>query len=321
MFSIVMPLYNKAHTVTRTIASVLDQEFSEFELNVVDDGSNDGSAEIVAAIGDPRITVISQRNAGPGAARTRGLEASRAEWVAFIDADDIWFSDHLTELDRVRCAAPDAGLIGAGYIECDLAGSIPDIERQAGCIERINYFRRVADGENPFWTSSAAVRKSAVLRSGAFLPLRYGEDRELWARLALDYPVYASTRETAVYVRGTGGLIDQATHRWLGAKLNSAADIAPAVATVARRYPEVREKEVQQDLEDFIDTYIGYCLTASVMIGDVKTIRCLPALYRGSPPMAHRRLLWIARLPAFAARFVYRYGRQLSRLLRRFRGA
>jgi glycosyltransferase involved in cell wall biosynthesis len=88
VFSVVIPLYNRADIVAQTIRSVLDQDFQDFEIIVVDDGSKDDPEPVVAAFGDPRIRYLRQANAGGGAARKRGIEAARGRYVAFLDSDD-----------------------------------------------------------------------------------------------------------------------------------------------------------------------------------------------------------------------------------------
>ncbi len=112
MFDIVTALYNKAPFITRTIESVIAQDFTDWHLFVVDDGSTDDGPDRVAKFSDSRITLIRQKNAGVGPARNTGIAAGSSPWVAFLDADDIWMPDHLSELDKVRKAYPDAALIG-----------------------------------------------------------------------------------------------------------------------------------------------------------------------------------------------------------------
>lgn len=83
MFSVVIPLYNKELSIGNTIQSVLDQTCQDFEIIVVNDGSTDNSAAVVEAIEDDRIRLIHQENQGVSAARNRGIEETRGEWVAF----------------------------------------------------------------------------------------------------------------------------------------------------------------------------------------------------------------------------------------------
>lgn len=87
-FSVVIPLYNRADIVGQTIRSVLDQDYRDFEIIVVDDGSGDDPEPVVMAFGDPRIRYVRQGNAGGGAARNRGIEEARARYIAFLDSDD-----------------------------------------------------------------------------------------------------------------------------------------------------------------------------------------------------------------------------------------
>jgi glycosyltransferase involved in cell wall biosynthesis len=99
--SVIVPLYNKAAWIERCLESILRQSFGDFEVIVVDDGSTDGSEIIVGRCPDPRIRLIRQSNAGPGAARNRGVSEARAEIVAMLDADDAWSPDYLSESLRI----------------------------------------------------------------------------------------------------------------------------------------------------------------------------------------------------------------------------
>ena len=93
--SVIIPLYNKEKIVERSVNSVLNQSFNDFELIIVDDGSTDKSFEIVNKIKDDRIKLIKQKNAGPSAARNRGVKESKTDWVLFLDSDDELLKDAL----------------------------------------------------------------------------------------------------------------------------------------------------------------------------------------------------------------------------------
>lgn len=95
-FSVVIPLYNRADIVGKTIRSVLKQDYSDFEIIVVDDGSRDDPKPAVTLFGDPRIRFVRQANAGGGAARNRGIEEARGRYIAFLDSDDLFLPGKLS---------------------------------------------------------------------------------------------------------------------------------------------------------------------------------------------------------------------------------
>ncbi len=115
--SVVIPTYNRAHVLGEAMQSVLDQTFDGFELIVVDDGSTDNTKEVVASFGDPRIKYIYQENRGASAAYNTGILASRGEYIAFLDSDDIWLPQKLELQVKLLNSRPDVALVCSdGYI-------------------------------------------------------------------------------------------------------------------------------------------------------------------------------------------------------------
>ena len=112
LVSVVMPLYNKAQWVGRSIESILGQSYGAFELLVVDDGSTDDSVDVVRSFEDERISVIRQENAGVSAARNSGIANAKGEYVAFLDADDRWEPYHLSVLLEGFRRYQDAAVVG-----------------------------------------------------------------------------------------------------------------------------------------------------------------------------------------------------------------
>ncbi|GAB3513209.1 hypothetical protein GCM10027341_54940 [Spirosoma knui] len=189
MFSVIIPLYNKADHIETAVASVLQQTFSRFELIVINDGSTDGSEQRLAAVNDRRLTVISQPNAGVSAARNRGASVAQYPLLAFLDADDWWHPDFLKELHALITDFPDAVLYGSNYYyvkygqnRIEDKGLAPGFT--AGYIDYVAlYASRFCV---PINCSFVVVRKMAFEAVGGFkTALRMGEDFDLWIRLAL----------------------------------------------------------------------------------------------------------------------------------------
>ena len=88
LISVIIPLYNKESSIAQTLQSVFSQDYSDFEIVVVDDGSTDNSVEIVEAMNDPRIRLIKQANGGPSKARNTGVKYAKGDWIVMLDADD-----------------------------------------------------------------------------------------------------------------------------------------------------------------------------------------------------------------------------------------
>ena len=192
----VIPTYQRAGLVGRAVRSVLDQEPRPGRVIVVDDGSTDGTAGVLAAFGD-RITTLSQPNTGGAAARNLAVGAASTEWIAFCDSDDVWLAGHLDRLlsgvsatagaadlyfDDVRLA-PSAG----GGRLFDAAGIDPSpLELRADA--RAWAMRP----HQPTMLQASMVRRQAYLDSGGLWPeLSSRHDTHFFYRMLLDRPACA----------------------------------------------------------------------------------------------------------------------------------
>lgn len=314
MFDVVMPLYNKAQFVAATIESVIGQSFPDWRLFVVDDGSTDGGAKVIRGYSDPRISLIAQSNQGVGPARNSGISAGKAEWVAFIDADDVWNGDHLEELAALRLAFPDAVLLGCAFRRS--SGAIDVARHSSGSSERrmARYFSECARGRELLVTSSAAVRRSALAVTGHFEPLPGNEDVELWARLALHGPVAVSPRRTVNYRVDTGGITD--TGAGVSIKPARREDFSSTIPTLEHALPRVNDPVLRQEIIDYMDSRIGVRLVREVLNGDMAYARQVRSFYRSNPRGKARLAAAVARLPAPLARLLVRGGIAAKRRLR-----
>lgn len=214
MFSVVIPLYNKEKYIRETVQSVLEQDYKEFEVLIVNDGSTDGSLHKLKDISDARIKIINQENSGVSQARNTGISNASFEWIAFLDGDDLWSPNHLSELKKIIKLFPSSGLISTqhskSYDESEL------YTRSEVCkshIKSIDYFSEAAKKPSIISASSVCINKKVFNEIGGFSNVRIGEDLEYWVKVALDYPIAVSDKVTSYYRQNTGGAMDMYGHR------------------------------------------------------------------------------------------------------------
>lgn len=188
-FSVVIPLYNKAPYIKSAIESVLAQTFTDFEVIVVDDGSTDGGAELVASIIDTRVRLVRQANAGVSAARNHGIALGGGEWVAFLDGDDWHHPRYLATLLEAQKMCPEADTVACGFMPVEPDATLEPVHWPAlmdtPCIELITDLPlRWMKGPSLF-TSAVAVRATRLAQMQPCFPPgeSCGEDLDLWFRL------------------------------------------------------------------------------------------------------------------------------------------
>lgn len=205
MISVVIPLYNKAQHIAETLSSVLAQSVRPREIIVVDDGSTDGGAHVVRQFESVGVRLITQTNQGVSVARNRGLEEAAGDYVAFIDADDLWLPDHLRVLSELIEKWPEAVLVSTSHLikrdgmVYSAKSSLP--AGWEGCVD--NFFTAFANGLSLVNSSAACVKRGSAIELGGFpVGVKRGEDIILWVRLALCGVVAHKSVTTAVYNQG-----------------------------------------------------------------------------------------------------------------------
>lgn len=197
--SVVIPLYNKAAEIERTLGSVLSQSVLPREVIVVDDGSTDGSAEKVERMASPLVRLVRQPNAGVSAARNRGMEMASGRWIALLDGDDWWRQDYLVAMARLIERNPDCGAYGSGFYVDNGGGLVVgDTPKSEGVV---NFFEESMH-RFVLIPSATILRRDLVMQLGGFpVGMRMGEDQYLWTRIARVADVAFTPEPSVVYSR------------------------------------------------------------------------------------------------------------------------
>ena len=256
-FSVVMPLYNKATHVEAAVRSALAQTVAPFEVIVVDDGSTDGGRELVDKVRDPKIRLLTRVTPGPGgyAARNLGISESDGEWIAFLDADDIWLPDHLAVLATAIARAPQAGVAATRFDHVFDTSRRPQRMAMRLTQARELDFRQFLKAwlevrECPMWTGAIAVRREVLIRAGLFPEERTlrGGDKDLWLRCMRHTTLAYSPTVTAEFNRDSTNKVSKSTSTLA----------APCLVRTARGMLAGVDADERKLLRNLINQEIGY---------------------------------------------------------------
>lgn len=195
-FSVIIPTYNRGHLIGKTLESVLNQTVSDFEILIVDDGSNDNTAETVRQFTDPRIHYLKKENGERGAARNYGTSHAKGAYINFFDSDDLMYPNHLRVAREFIESRTNPELFHLGY----------DFKTPDGEITKIinNLDEHLKDQvlfDNILSCNGVFVRKD-IADTHPFEENRImasAEDWELWIRLISRFPIlYANDVTTSV---------------------------------------------------------------------------------------------------------------------------
>lgn len=199
MISIVIPLYNKEHAVKETLKSVNLQTFTDYEVLIINDGSTDGSLNVISDFicsiesteERKKWRIINKDNGGVCSARNVGIKESQGEYIALLDGDDLWDRNYLQEQMRMVKDFPECGIWSINYAETrngsigyKVPTGLPDEFR--GIVK--DYFEMSGRVSDLCCSSSVLIRKEVFDRTGYFDErLRYAEDDDMWWRIIAEY--------------------------------------------------------------------------------------------------------------------------------------
>ncbi|MDD3050798.1 MAG: glycosyltransferase family 2 protein [Candidatus Cloacimonetes bacterium] len=184
-FSVIVPCFNAHKTIERAIDSVLNQSYQNFELILIDDKSTDNTLEIVGKYSDPRIRLIKlNQNSGPSVARNTGWNMAKGDFIAFLDADDIWHKNKL-EIVKIILTENRIDFLAHGYSVNDFQFRNSEIDVNVHA-RKYHYFKLML--LNIACTPGVVIKTCVKERFNQ--EMRYCEDHELFVRLAIKYDFY-----------------------------------------------------------------------------------------------------------------------------------
>lgn len=207
--SVVIPCYNAERYIVAAIRSALAQEWPSLEILVIDDGSSDRSIDLVREK-FPGVKLLCQPNQGVASARNYGISISEGEWIAFLDADDVWLPGKLHAQWELLCSNPGARMSYTSwqvwtstdpeptveYLKA-LSGQAGDVNRWSGATGWI-YTQLLLDCV--VWTSTVMAHRTLFTDIGVFdTSLRIGEDYDLWLRASRLTEILRVSRPLALY--------------------------------------------------------------------------------------------------------------------------
>lgn len=197
--SVVIPAYNCAKYIEDTIASVLNQTRTPYEIIVVNDGSTDNTAEVVSKY--PTIRLINKINQGPSETRNRGILECTGNWVAFLDSDDIWHSEKIEKIEECLTKNPKIDMLSTAFFIGNPQSGWKKITPRRIFNPNDSFFEQLYR-RSFIATSSVVIKKSVLDKVGGFSSsLLVAEDLDLWLRVAITSAKYHYIAEHLLYYR------------------------------------------------------------------------------------------------------------------------
>lgn len=185
--SVIIPTHNRGKFLRRTIDSVLKQTYKKYEIIVVDDGSTDNTREIVQTYGK-KVRYIYQKNAGPSAARNKGIKNARGKYIAFLDSDDEFLPDKLKIQMKYLEEHPKCSFLYSYYYNVDKKGRVLKLREPKKCKKKSELRFLLLTKVFTVRTSTVVVKKEVFEEVGYFNEdYPYSQDWDMWLRIVSQY--------------------------------------------------------------------------------------------------------------------------------------
>lgn len=208
LISVILSVYNGSETIAETIKSVINQSFTDWELIIINDGSQDATLDVINSISDSRIQVFSHANSGQAFSNNRGLSLAKGEYISFIDADDLWTTDKLKDQLKSLQNNPEAAVAISWTDHIDKSGQFlrqgPHPTFNGDAYTKLLLEDYVGSGSNPL------IRKQALDEVGNFeVSLAPAADWDLWLRLLAKYNLVVVPHVQILYRQQSAGSVTQ----------------------------------------------------------------------------------------------------------------
>lgn len=201
VFSVIISVYNKERFIKDTLNSVFNQSFNKFECIVVNDGSTDGSLEIIEGFNDQRLRIITTPNSGASSSRNTGMKAAKNPYIVLLDGDDLWDKDFLKEIYKGIKTYTDHSVFTTALAQKYKTKTVPSRYNfvQRTTYQSHNYFISSL-GQSILTSSSIAFDKAILKTTGYFnTAIVSGQDTDMWIRIGLQYKVLFINKTLAYY--------------------------------------------------------------------------------------------------------------------------
>ncbi|MDO5470011.1 MAG: glycosyltransferase [Akkermansia sp.] len=205
-YSVIIPAYNAEKFIQTTLQSVYHQTFKDFEIIVVNDGSSDSTADILSRQSDKRLRVIHQNNSGVSVARNRAIAEAKGEYLAFLDADDVWSKDHLALAHLFFSRHPDfvwycSAFASASEITEDMIKTVPN--RANVPFEARNWVLEIAE---TYACANVVVLRSVIHEKKLFPEgVKMCEDTIAFMKIAIRHPMIGYLNSRTMWYRKHAG--------------------------------------------------------------------------------------------------------------------
>lgn len=249
LVSVVIPSYNSAKFIAATLESVFSQTHRNLEILVVDDGSIDNTIDVLQAFRE-RILIIQKPNGGPASARNLGIRQAKGEYVAFLDADDLWVNNKIERQLAAISAEPKIGMVYSRRKFLQDEKVISEIPKKP-CLSGM-IFRELFNG-NFITTSTVLARKACFDRLGVFDERKdfiAVEDYDMWLRIAKEYALACIDEELVYYRVHAGGISKKIDRSYLNEKA--------VIETALKRWPNLEQETAVSINKRLAKLYVNY---------------------------------------------------------------